>query len=59
MDPIIENLNKNIDVMIEDATEFLAKMIEIPTENPPGTNYEQFADLFMAGLGEAHVPHFK
>ncbi len=50
MDPIIENLNKNIDVMIEDATEFLAKMIKIPTENPPGTNYEQFADLCSAKL---------
>ena len=61
MDPIIENLNKNIDVLIEDATEFLAKSsgyeVRINehyiTDSIIENTENQFYRLFMAGLGEA------
>ncbi len=47
---ILEKLEKNIDGILQESIEFLSKMIEIPTENPPGTGYDDFSLLFYEQL---------
>ncbi len=47
---ILEKMEKNIDGILQESIEFLSKMIEIPTENPPGTHYDDFALFFYKQL---------
>ena len=50
MEDVISRLKNNADNIMDDAVNFLGQMVEIPTENPPGSNYEEFAKLFSEKL---------
>lgn len=46
------DLINQIDEMEDEIVDFLVKLIKIPTENPPGKNYEEFTEVLGRKLEE-------
>ncbi|MEM3490243.1 MAG: M20 family metallopeptidase [Nitrososphaerota archaeon] len=52
MKDILDKLEENVDDILKDTVSFLKEMIKVPTENPPGLNYETFLNLFRSKLDQ-------
>jgi acetylornithine deacetylase/succinyl-diaminopimelate desuccinylase-like protein len=49
---LVEKLNKNIAAEREAMADLTARLIRVPTENPPGVRYEECLDVLLAALEE-------